>query len=229
MNRLLPFFDKVVTLIGCVQFDKNLGVDEHKATCEALRQEIVALFKRIDCVALAQGIDVDLINKATYAFIAFLDEFIIQQLGIHGTLWIMNPLQLIFFGENTAGERFFTQLAALRLQAADYIEVLELYYICLELGYEGQYRFGNKAALFQLKQDLLVQIQGLRRGDEQTLMVMHPPMPSPLSCKPAMPPHRLSLVLGALIGMTITGFFIALHYQAEYYQHQLLQHQQALH
>jgi type VI secretion system protein ImpK len=48
------------------------------------------------------------------------------------------PLQLIYFNENTAGEGFFQRMAALQNQPQR-AHVLEIYYLCLCLGFQGQY------------------------------------------------------------------------------------------
>jgi type VI secretion system protein ImpK len=53
------------------------------------------------------------------------------------------PLQLELYRENTAGENFFVRLRAL-LRAGDRPVAVEIYYLCLVLGFQGAYRDGGE-------------------------------------------------------------------------------------
>lgn len=79
------------------------------------------------------------IYDAKYAFCATVDEIILRsQLPIRA-LWERRPLQLAYFGEQLAGEHFFDKLEALRSRGALRVQVLEVFYLCLLLGFEGKY------------------------------------------------------------------------------------------
>ena len=60
-------------------------------------------------------------------------------------LWIVNPMQLELFGDNIAGEEFYHRLTKLMGQPERMKDVLEVYYLCLCLGFQGKYRLGNAA------------------------------------------------------------------------------------
>ena len=85
------------------------------------------------------GASVEDIYDAKYAFCATVDETILRsQLPIR-TLWERRPLQLAYFGDQLAGEHFFDKLETLRSRGALRVQALEVFYLCLLLGFEGKY------------------------------------------------------------------------------------------
>ena len=77
-----------------------------------------------------------LILVALYAIVAFMDEQILRSQWSGRQQWMSQPLQLTYFNENTAGEGFFTRMQALE-QRPNQAHVLEIYYLCLALGFRG--------------------------------------------------------------------------------------------
>ena len=49
----------------------------------------------------------------------------------------------IFFGDNIAGEEFYNRLQKLQANAEKKKDTLEVYYLCLSLGFEGKYKVLN--------------------------------------------------------------------------------------
>ncbi len=79
------------------------------------------------------------IEEAKYAFCALMDEIVLASEFEIREQWERAPLQLRLFGEHLAGERFFDKLDLLRLDPVANLEVLEVYYTCLLLGFQGKY------------------------------------------------------------------------------------------
>lgn len=81
-----------------------------------------------------------LIEMAKFALVGFLDETILQSNWALRDVWAGNPLQLQYFNEFNAGEEFYTKLESLR-NADDpkKLDVLEVYFLCLALGFKGKY------------------------------------------------------------------------------------------
>ncbi|MCX7278150.1 MAG: DotU family type IV/VI secretion system protein, partial [Burkholderiales bacterium] len=48
-------------------------------------------------------------------------------------------LQLALFGDQLAGENFFNQLEAMRAKGAAHIHALEVFHMCLLMGFQGKY------------------------------------------------------------------------------------------
>jgi len=79
------------------------------------------------------------IFDAKYAFCATVDEKVLRsQLPIRA-LWERRPLQLAYFGDQLAGEHFFEKLESLRSRGSLRVQVMEVFYLCLLLGFEGRY------------------------------------------------------------------------------------------
>lgn len=83
------------------------------------------------------------VNDAIYALAAFIDEQVLRSPWQGRQQWMARPLQLIYFGESTAGEGFFQRMQALQSDPSR-SHVLEVYYLCLALGFQGQYAMADK-------------------------------------------------------------------------------------
>lgn len=110
---------------------------------EALRKLILHyldLFKK-NCRAMEFNPAV--VNDAVYALVALLDETVMSTPGECRNFWVTSPVQLELFGDNLAGEGFFRRLEKLMEEPEKNKDVLEIYYLCLSLGFEGKYKLGN--------------------------------------------------------------------------------------
>jgi type VI secretion system protein ImpK len=87
------------------------------------------------------------VSAAKYALVALLDETVLSIPGSCRDYWISSPLQLEYFGDNIAGEEFFRKLDKLLVEPEKMHEILEVFYICLSLGFEGKYRISDPARL----------------------------------------------------------------------------------
>lgn len=85
------------------------------------------------------GIATEDIFAAKYAFCAAVDETLLSSPFTIRETWERQPLQLVFFGEQLAGERFFERLEDLRRQGAARLQSLEVFHLCLLLGFQGKY------------------------------------------------------------------------------------------
>jgi type VI secretion system protein ImpK len=83
-----------------------------------------------------------------------MDETVLSVPGACKDYWISRPLQLDHFGDNLAGEEFFNKLKNLLLQPETKKDVLEVYYLCLSLGYEGKYKISNADERLAIMDDL---------------------------------------------------------------------------
>lgn len=97
-----------------------------------------------------------------YALVALLDETVLSSPGACRDYWITRPLQLDIFGDNIAGEEFYRKLKKLLLSPGKNLEVLEVYYLCLSLGFEGKYRISDTAERIELIQNLGQKIRSMR-------------------------------------------------------------------
>ena len=105
---------------------------------DVLQRRVSSLFDQMARKCREAGIPDEDANEAKYAIAAFTDEQIFRSAWPGRSQWMGQPLQLIYFNENTAGEGFFQHMAQLQTQPSR-AHVLEIYYLCLCLGFQGQY------------------------------------------------------------------------------------------
>ena len=81
------------------------------------------------------------VKLAIYAIVVFLDESILNSPLPALAGWSRKPLQEELFGEHMGGQVFFDHLRDLvgRQDTEDLAEVLEVYELCLLLGFRGKY------------------------------------------------------------------------------------------
>lgn len=113
---------------------------------EVLERRIAGVFDQTAERARSAGIPEEDITEARYALCAFLDEKILSAEWPGRQAWTAQPLQLTYFNENTAGEGFFQHLNALEATPRR-LHVLQIYYLCLTLGFRGQYAVRGGAGL----------------------------------------------------------------------------------
>ena len=112
----------------------------------------------------AQGEDID---AAKYAFCAALDEIILSSSFPIRTAWERRPLQLVIFGDQLAGEHFFDRLEALRSGGGVRLPALQVFHMCLLIGFRGKYALdsGDKLAYMTARVgDEIAHIQGKSKG-----------------------------------------------------------------
>ena len=102
------------------------------------------------------------IEDSKYAFCALMDEIVLKSQFKIRDDWERNTLQLRLFGEHLAGEGFFDRLEAFRLDPPKNVEVLEIYYRCLLLGFQGKYLLEGKEKLGYLTTRVGQEIAGVR-------------------------------------------------------------------
>lgn len=81
----------------------------------------------------------DDIKFCKYAYCAAIDEMVLRSDSDIRDAWERKPLQLVIFGDQLAGEHFFDHLERLRAQGAERVQALEVYHMCLLLGFQGKY------------------------------------------------------------------------------------------
>jgi type VI secretion system protein ImpK len=112
--------------------------------CGAIKNFLIEVEKK----ASEEGISKEDFDAAKYAFCATVDEVILSSPpGLVRDQWGLWPLQMSFFGNQLAGDLFFVQLEKLRNQGIKRLPSLEVYYLCLLLGFQGKYQIGSSEEL----------------------------------------------------------------------------------
>ena len=110
---------------------------------EALRNLINFYLDLFNKNCLAQKLDKVAAVEAKYALVALIDETVLSIPGVCRDYWLERPLQIDHFGDSLAGQEFYNKLSRLMANPQNKTEILELYYLCLSLGFEGKFKIGN--------------------------------------------------------------------------------------
>jgi len=105
------------------------------------------------------------IDSAKYAFCAALDETILASTFPLRDAWERRPLQLLLFGDQLAGEHFFDKLEQLRLKGSERLQALQVFHMCLLLGFKGRYALDDADRLSYLTARLGDELAHLRGKD----------------------------------------------------------------
>lgn len=104
-----------------------------------LRSKLIDMVKDFDAACTKQRIPDLERNIANYALCAVVDEFV-QMTPWGGTSsWAQQSLLIHFHRENWGGEKFFDILNRIAGTPAKYQALLELFYVCLALGFMGRF------------------------------------------------------------------------------------------
>lgn len=121
----------------------------------AFEASVDTFFKALERDARSANYSVEQVKDTQYALCAFLDESVLRsgdnELRRHFEL---QPLQFRYFGVHLAGEGFFEKIDALRGDVKQNLDVLEVYHLCLALGFEGKFSLGQKDQLRYLANTL---------------------------------------------------------------------------
>jgi len=133
------------------------------------RKVILAGFDEFERKAFEMKIPMQKVKEAKYALASYVDEAVLTSNWPGRMEWMSKTLQLTFFGEHVGGESFFKHLNALRRSGERFVDVMEVYYVCLQLGFEGMYRLRGLEQLMALQVDLRSQIEGYRKYNDNRL------------------------------------------------------------
>ncbi len=123
---------------GGLSLASQLGIAQALPPAEELQRRVSAMFDQMGRRCREVGIPEEDFNEARYAIAAFIDEQVLRADWPGRAQWLNRPLQFLYFNENTAGEGFFQRIATLQTQQHR-LHVLEIYYLCLALGFQGKY------------------------------------------------------------------------------------------
>lgn len=161
-GRLAEVFGDLLVLGTYLKDAKDLGSPDH------LRTRLHHLFRVAEEQGKSAGIPSDAYQQARYAVTAYIDEMIISSRWMNREQWSARPLQYDFFGEYVAGEGFFQRLDTIRRSLPLNADLLEVYGLCLMLGFEGQHRIHERERLHGLIEDVARDVQA-KRGDVPAL------------------------------------------------------------
>lgn len=199
-HSLARIFEPCLSLI--VRLRSATGVDD----AGAVRRSAARLLDRAESAARETGLSDAAITDADFAITAFLDETVQGSDWENKEPWVTHPLQLERFGRYDAGEEFFVRLEALRSRRDEQPAALEVYYLCLALGFRGRYQVQDQTPVQDLLQDLADDLSASEAGGDRFLS---PPLPdeagAPKGVDLSMTPLRIAVVALLLVSLVYLG------------------------
>src|SRR5574343_933227 len=129
---------------------------------EEFSRHIQKFLEQFERAAQKNHFSAEDIFEAKYAFCAAIDEAVLSsQMNIRDN-WERRPLQLLLFGDQLAGEHFFDKLETARNGGASRINALEVFHMCLLIGFKGRYLLEGPEKLKYVTQQLGEQIAHIK-------------------------------------------------------------------
>lgn len=131
-----------------------------------LREQAVAQLQSFERQAQNTGINTQTIMAARYVLCTMLDEAVNNAPWGELSGWAQKTLLVTFHGETYGGAKFFQILDRLCVDFSRHLDLIEMMYICLALGFGGRYLVepGGLGRLADIQDDLYRRIRGLREA-----------------------------------------------------------------
>jgi type VI secretion system protein ImpK len=139
-----------------------------------LRNNIIEEIKRFELKIKNQGVSTEQAQAARYALCTLLDETVLNTPWGSNSLWGTQSLLILFHKEAWGGEKFFLILKNCMQQPGTHLDLLELLYFALCLGFEGRYRVEDHGSskLEEIRENAYSIIQR-QRGDVERGLSLH--------------------------------------------------------
>ncbi|MBA6421671.1 MULTISPECIES: type IVB secretion system protein IcmH/DotU [Pseudomonas] len=131
-----------------------------------LKERLASEIKLFEHRALQESADSGQVMGARYVLCTALDEAVVTTPWGNESEWSQMSLLSSFHNETFGGEKFFILLDRLARNPVKHLDMLELMYVCLSLGFEGKYRVMPRGLLEleNIRDSLFRQIRQIR-GD----------------------------------------------------------------
>lgn len=167
-----------------------------------VRAWFAAQLDRMEAEGQALGLEDADLQEASYALVAFIDERVLRSSWPGREEWMKQPLQLLRYRENVAGENFFRRLRAL-LQAPRRLPAIQAYALCLALGFRGVYqRSADAAALARFQRAAFRRLLAVLPSAELSsphLERTHGPLPQRVPASSLLAPGGVLLAVGLVL------------------------------
>jgi type VI secretion system protein ImpK len=129
-----------------------------------LRRHALEEIRRFEERAGAAGVSREVTRAARYALCASLDEAVLSTPWGAQSEWAQQTLLVALHREAWGGEKFFEMLDRISPDPGQHIDLMELQYLCLALGFGGKYQVVDRghARLAEVQQDLYRKIRAHR-------------------------------------------------------------------
>jgi type VI secretion system protein ImpK len=139
--------DYYIDIIAYVTYFLRSPETQESSSCEAVLADIQRLLLQSEEGVKKGLVTADDHDAARFAVCAWVDEAILNSSWSGKNGWMSRQLQQTYYNTTEAGEKFFQRLQSL---GPHQLQVREVYYLCLALGFTGRY-FNDEYLLEQIK------------------------------------------------------------------------------
>ena len=166
----------------------------------ALRDRLARAVRAFETAATQGGVSPRNVLAARYVLCTFVDETAASTPWGGSGAWAEHRLLVLFHNEAQGGEKVFQLMAKLAEDPKANLDLLELLYVVLSLGFEGRYRVvdNGRAQLEQLRERLLGMVRTQRGPYERELSVHWKGVPAGRTPLAQLPTWAVLALAGAL-------------------------------
>jgi type VI secretion system protein ImpK len=190
---------------------------------DSFRRRTKTNLQEIERAGAASGYEGSDIRETHFAVVAFLDSVMLSMNDAVRHDWERKTLQEELFGQTDAGVVFFEKLDQFRSRrdSPQLADILEVYLLCLLLGFEGRYSGPLRGELDGTMERIKGRIE-LIRGPRRALSPCGSLPPDPVEAPPApsRPPLPLSLYAAVAV-IVMVACFVAFKLNLIWYSEQL--------
>lgn len=179
-----------------------------------LRNAVVNEIKSFDTKARQSGCSAEQVQTARYALCSLLDEVVLNTPWGCNSIWSTQGMLISFHKESWGGEKFFQVLNNIISQPGSYFNLLELFYYCLSLGFEGKYKVQElgQNSLYDVRENLYRVIQRQKGEYERDLSIQWRGITDKRNVLARyIPLWVVAAVVAALLTLVFVGFLYAIN------------------
>lgn len=203
LNPMVAAASPLLTLATKVHLLSN------KETPETLETRLAQEMYAFDCTCKAKHYRIQTLLAARYALCALLDEVIHQSDWGKRHNWPINKLLKTFYNVQEEPNQFYTILDRARQEPEEHRELLELYYLCMSLGFHGEYRQNAEGQLTRqiLMDRVFHNVRRCRGPSTRQMSLSSSAVDNSLANAPTIKqPYTLIATIGLLIITAGVGF-----------------------
>ena len=168
-NSLNPLIAAASKLLGAII---KLRTTMNHGNVPDLHKRLTREIQNFEREAKQLSLPAETVLTARYLLCTVVDEIVLSTPWGTSSGWSQHSLLSLFHKETFGGEKFFLILQRTLETPSSHIELLELFYLCLSLGFQGKYRLISRGH---------EELERIRENLYRTIESHRPPMDRDLS------------------------------------------------
>ena len=204
-ENLALLYQGLLTGIARLQTER-----QHITNGESFRRRTKGTLQEIERVAVATGYDTNDVRDTHFAVVALLDSVVLHSNDPVRVEWERRTLQEELFGQTDAGVVFFDKLEHFRGRhdSQHLADALEVYLLCLLLGFEGRYSGNLRGELDSITERIARRVDEIRGTSRQISPAGSLPLTANIPAAPQRRSNRLRTAAFASLIFVLVFFAI---------------------